>query len=139
MKPVFKADATVLPILIVLLSGLLPGAGYGQTSAAVSQLLMEYRTAGAGDFSAGDGAAFWQRTYQSDRSCARCHGADPRAAGKHIRTGKVIKPMAPSVNPQRLTEQREIRKWLFRNCKGTLGRECTAQEKGDVLTWLSDQ
>ncbi len=25
------------------------------------------------------------------------------------------------------------------NCKWTLDRECTAQEKGDFLTWLSQQ
>ena len=57
----------------------------------------------------------------------------------HPQTGKPIKPLAPSANPQRLTDLREINKWLLRNCKWTLGRECSAQEKGDFLTWLRQQ
>lgn len=134
-----KPALTGLLISTALVSLILPSISHGQTSAAVDQLLNEYRAAGAGEFSAQAGAALWQRTYQADRSCARCHGADPRVMGKHIRTGKPIEPMAPSVNPKRLTELTEIRKWLLRNCKWTLGRECTSQEKGDVLTWLSTQ
>lgn len=47
--------------------------------------------------------------------------------------------MAPSVNPMRLTDIDDMKKWLLRNCKSTLGRECTAQEKGNVLTWLREQ
>jgi hypothetical protein len=73
------------------------------------------------------------------RSCTSCHAADPRLAGKHQRTGKVIEPMAPSVNAERLSEVKKIRKWFYRNCKWTLGRECTAQEKADFLVWLRDQ
>jgi len=30
-----------------------------------------------------------------------------------------------------------VAKWFRRNCKTVLGRECTAQEKGDILTYLS--
>ena len=55
------------------------------------------------------------------------------------RAGKVIDPMAPSVNSKRLTDAKKINKWLLRNCKWTFGRECTAQEKGNVLLWLSEQ
>jgi hypothetical protein len=44
--------------------------------------------------------------------------------------------MAPSVNAARLTDQAKIVKWLHRNCKWTLGRECTPQEKGDFLTYI---
>jgi hypothetical protein len=44
--------------------------------------------------------------------------------------------MAPSVNPERLTDQRKITKWFKRNCKWTLGRECTHREQGDVLAYL---
>jgi hypothetical protein len=47
--------------------------------------------------------------------------------------------MAPSVNAERLTEAKKMDKWFLRNCKWTLGRACTAQEKGDVLMWLRDQ
>ncbi|MCW8907187.1 MAG: DUF1924 domain-containing protein, partial [Sedimenticola sp.] len=52
--------------------------------------------------------------------------------------GKAIEPMAPTVNPKRLTEVKQIKKWFVRNCKWTLGRECTAQEKGDFLAYLKN-
>jgi hypothetical protein len=47
--------------------------------------------------------------------------------------------MAPSVNSERLTDPKFIEKWFRRNCIQTLGRECTPQEKGDVLTYLRAQ
>ena len=51
-------------------------------------------------------------------------------------TGKIIQPMAPAANPMRFTDVAKTQKWFKRNCKDVVGRECTAQEKGDVLTWL---
>jgi hypothetical protein len=47
--------------------------------------------------------------------------------------------MAPSVNPQRLTDARKIEKWFKRNCEWTWGRACTIQEKGDILRFLQQQ
>ncbi|MEG7525318.1 MAG: DUF1924 domain-containing protein [Chromatiales bacterium] len=61
------------------------------------------------------------------------------ARSQHIRTGKVIEPLAPSVNPKRFTDQRKVEKWFIRNCKWTLGRECSSQEKGDLLVYLLSQ
>jgi hypothetical protein len=43
------------------------------------------------------------------------------------------------VNPRRLTERRQIEKWLGRNCKWTLGRDCAPQEKGDLLSFIRSQ
>jgi len=111
---------------------------------AIDQLLEQYRAAGAGDFSAARGAAAWrQRVTPADggepRHCGACHGDDLRAPGRHLRTGKSIEPLAPSANPARLGELRQIEKWLLRNCKWTWGRECTAQEKGDFLQFLRTQ
>lgn len=107
----------------------------------VDQALAHYRTQGAGEFNAAAGKALWDKSYPAaggaePRRCAACHGADLRQPGKHAQTGKVIGPMAPSVNPKRLTDIRFVEKWLLRNCKGTMGRECTPQEKGDVLMYL---
>ena len=51
-------------------------------------------------------------------------------------TGKAIEPLAPSANPKRLTDPEHIEKWFLRNCKWTLGRECTPQEKGDFLVMI---
>lgn len=101
-------------------------------------LLDEYRARGAGTFDPSAGAALWQKKF-GGKSCASCHAKSPRDPGRNERTGKPIRPMAPSVNPQRLTDRRQMKKWLLRNCKSTLGRECTEQEKGDVLTWLRSQ
>ena len=73
------------------------------------------------------------------RSCTDCHGETPTRAGKHIKTGKVIEPMAPSVNPDRFKNARKTEKWFRRNCNWTFNRECSAQEKSDILSWLSSQ
>jgi hypothetical protein len=69
-------------------------------------------------------------------ACTTCHTADPRGAGEHRRTGKRIKPLAPSANPERLSNAYKVEKWFTRNCQDVLQRQCTALEKGDVMTWL---
>jgi hypothetical protein len=81
------------------------------------------------------GAAFFRSTHGGDWSCDSCHG-DPLAVGRHAVTGKPIPPLAPAANPERFTRPREVEKWFRRNCNDVLSRPCTAQEKGDVLTWL---
>lgn len=73
------------------------------------------------------------------RNCGSCHGDNHPLKGKHAKSGKVIEPMALSVNPERYTELKKIEKWFKRNCKWAWGRECTAQEKGDLLTYLLQQ
>lgn len=109
----------------------------------VDELLTEYRQQGAHDFSAAAGKVLWNQPFHpgaadKERSCAACHTADPRQTGNHVTTNKEIKPLAPSITPKRLTNTGKMRKWLERNCKWTLGRECTAQEKGDILMYLKD-
>jgi len=119
---------------LMLASGLLAAAP-AVASDAVQQLLERYRQQGVAGFDAGAGAALWQQSFDG-RSCASCHTADPTAVGRHRKTGKPIEPMAPSVNPQRLTDVKQIDKWLYRNCNWTLGRECSPQEAGNLLFWL---
>lgn len=85
------------------------------------------------------GKDLWLRQFSikgEHRSCVSCHNENPRLSGKHIRTGKLITAMAPSVNAERFSDIRKIKKWIKRNCKWTLGRECTAQEQADVLQYL---
>lgn len=111
---------------------------------AVAALLDQYRQQGAGEFSAERGRTQWQQINQnvedgSQRSCNDCHGEDLSQVGKHKKTGKRIEPMAPSVNPERFTDMKKIKKWFRRNCKWTLGRLCTPQEKGDLLVFLKTQ
>lgn len=71
-------------------------------------------------------------------ACTSCHGTDPRAAGK-TRTGKPIEPVALSVSPTRYADPAKVEKWFKRNCTEVLGRECTALEKGDWLTFVSSR
>lgn len=69
-------------------------------------------------------------------SCAGCHTANPTQAGRS-RVGKRIEPLAPAANPQRFTDAAKVEKWFRRNCQDVLQRECSAQEKGDFIAWLS--
>ena len=69
-------------------------------------------------------------------SCSSCHTAIPTVNGKHASTGKVIGPMAPAFNAERFTDSAKTEKWFRRNCNDVMGRECTAAEKADVLSWL---
>jgi hypothetical protein len=103
-----------------------------------SELIQEYKTKGATTALANRGASLWEKDVNG-RSCTSCHTTSVKNTGKHQKTGKLIKPMAPSVNPQRLTKKRKVKKWLLRNCKWTFKRECNAQEKSDILLWLSQQ
>jgi hypothetical protein len=128
------------PALLVRLLVIVPPAV--SAASAVDTLLDEYRGQGAGTFSAEAGRTFWNQAFTppgaaEPRRCASCHTADSGKSGKHLRTGKPIEPLAPSVNPRSLSDTREIEKWLKRNCEWTVGRTCTVQEKGDVLMFLS--
>ncbi|MDH5357455.1 MAG: DUF1924 domain-containing protein [Gammaproteobacteria bacterium] len=110
----------------------------------VDTTLQGYQSQGAGEFSVDAGKTLWNNEIIHSkspvtRSCASCHGNDFNTTGKHIKTGKTIKPMSPTANPKRFTDQEKIEKWFRRNCKWTWGRECTAQEKGDMLLFLSKQ
>ena len=87
-------------------------------------------------FSAPRGEQFFRSTHGNDWSCASCHTDNPAGAGKHARTGKAIQPLAPAANAERFTDPAKVEKWFKRNCNDVLARPCTAQEKGDVLTWL---
>ena len=129
--------------------GLVLAACFAATTTAVAEgtvamLLQQYQALGASSFDVGRGQALWNSNHIDQRSgqkraCTSCHTSDLRRPGKHARTGKVIEPMAPSANLKRLTDIRKIGKWFKRNCKWTLGRECTPQEKGDILSYLTSQ
>lgn len=124
----------------MLLTGLvLSSSAYAAT---LDERLADYRRQGATNFSAQAGEALWNKEFTDagsgeKRSCATCHHANLAEPGKHAETGKLIKPMKPAANPERLTDARKIEKWFLRNCKWTYGRECTAQEKGDFLTFIN--
>ncbi|PIP03332.1 MAG: hypothetical protein COW18_08385 [Zetaproteobacteria bacterium CG12_big_fil_rev_8_21_14_0_65_54_13] len=114
------------------------------SEAVVQERLDQYRSQGAGDFDAARGESMWKQEHMQEKlgksvNCASCHSLNLQSAGSHMRTGKRIEPMAPSVNPDRLGDTAKIEKWFMRNCKWTWGRECTAQEKGDLLTYIQSR
>ncbi len=127
---------TTLALTLLFASG-------AQAQGVLEERLATWRAAGASDFSAERGATLWQRERIDSsgraRSCATCHSSDLRQGGRHINTGKAIEPMAPSVNPKRLTSVAEVEKWLKRNCNWTFDRECSPQEKGDLLSFIAKQ
>jgi len=69
-------------------------------------------------------------------SCTSCHGIDLTNSSKNFFTGKVIEPLSPVANPKRFTEVKNIEKWLRRNFNDVYNRVGTAQEKGDVVTYI---
>jgi hypothetical protein len=91
---------------------------------------------GFAGFSAQRGAAFFRSQHGGNWSCATCHTDDPRRGGRHAVTGKAIEPLAPVANASRLSDSAKTEKWFRRNCKDVLKRECSAQEKGDVVAYL---
>lgn len=84
------------------------------------------------------GKQLWYQDFDG-RSCTSCHGQSPKELGKHQKTGRQIEPMALSVNPERFSDPAKTEKWFRRNCRWTLGRECTSDEKANILAWLKQQ
>ena len=69
-------------------------------------------------------------------SCSSCHTDNPANTGKNIVTGKPIKPLSPVVEKSRFTDLDKIEKNFTDHCNDILGRDCTAQEKGDYIAYL---
>ena len=72
-------------------------------------------------------------------ACTSCHTADPRKSGRNAKTGRTIDPVAVSANPVRFTDAAEVNRQFTRDCKSVLGRDCTAQERGDYITFMAGQ
>lgn len=104
-------------------------------SATPQELLKGYE-AQSSTASTARGEQFFNAKHGKEWSCATCHENPPNHDTKHSVTGKLIKPMSPNVNPERFVDQAKVEKWFKRNCNDVLGRECTTQEKADVLAWL---
>ena len=124
--------AMILPLVALVAAG---AAVAGQ---GAIEHLQTYRQQGVEHADPERGRQLWFSTHNG-RGCTSCHGEDLTTAGRHAKTGKTIEPMAPSVNPARYTSGKTIEKWFLRNCKWTFARECSAQEKADILSWLSNR
>ncbi|MFC5300247.1 DUF1924 domain-containing protein [Azospira restricta] len=131
-------------ILAALAAPLLAAAA----PAAIDARLADYAAAAkAADpafagFSAERGRALHERSFAGGKpetpACTSCHGKDARAAGR-TPAGKAVEAMALSASPARYADPAKVEKWFRRNCNEVLGRECTAQEKGDWLSYMRSQ
>jgi mono/diheme cytochrome c family protein len=81
----------------------------------------------------------WAGGDERTPSCTACHTDNPKQPGRNAKTGRPIDPVAVSVNPKRFTNLDDVEKQFGRDCKSVLGRECTAQEKGDYITFMAGQ
>ena len=68
--------------------------------------------------------------------CQACHGGFDRWPNGAPRMHRQILAFAPAENPERFTDEEKVEKWFGFNCTYLLGRDCTPQEKGDLITWL---
>ncbi len=111
----------------------------------IDEMFDYYQQAGVTTVDSQKGRLLWTQAFITEksngeeRSCASCHGSNVTQSGEHVRTSKVIEPMAKSINTKRYTDTKKIKKWFKRNCKWTLGRECSAQEQADILKYLITQ
>lgn len=72
-------------------------------------------------------------------ACATCHTANPADMGKHIVTGKLIKPLSPVVNSKRFSSMEKVEKQFTKHCNDVVGSDCTLQEKGNYIAFLLTQ
>ncbi len=129
--------------LVLAMGAMLVMASVAQAQdTSPAELLKGFEAQAGAKGSAARGQALFTGTHTGGKpetpSCITCHTRNLKARGQ-TRAGKVIEPMALSVNPQRLTDSAKVAKWLRRNCKTVLGRECTAAEKADVVAFLMTQ
>jgi cytochrome c peroxidase len=130
--PILQAAAAAIALFVAgVVRAETPGDFLRSYDAAARQDAAEFT-----GFSAQRGEAFFKSVHGREWSCAACHTQNPMATGKHARTNKPIKPLAPAADADRFTQPDKVEKWFQRNCNDVLGRACTPLEKGDVLTYL---
>lgn len=107
-------------------------------AATAEELLAGYSKAAGGAPSPERGQRFYNTNFGRDLglSCAACHGSVPTKDGKDAVTDKKISPFAPASNATRFTEATKVEHNFRLNCSDFVGRDCTAAEKADLLSWL---
>ena len=128
-------SAAALRRASLLVALLVPLAATAADTSAADQLA-RWNAQAAKPGQADVGRQFFQARQGRDWSCASCHGMPPTSQGRHESTGKPIAPLAPAFNPRGFTDSAKVDKWFRRNCNDVAGRECSAQEKADVLAYL---
>ena len=127
----------LIPHTLMLTLALLGAAATAQAAESTpAQQLQRFATEAGRPGNVSAGERLFTQKHGGEWSCASCHGERPLANGRHASTGKTMAPLAPAANAKSLTDPAKVDKWLRRNCKDVLSRECSAAEKADVLAWL---
>ena len=125
-----------------LLVTVLAAASLMAASPEVEAYMQQLQSQASEPFDAKRGEAIFTSEHVGKKgekiACTTCHSVNLADSGKNINTGKVIDPLSPKANPIRLTDVKEVKKWLRRNFKDVYNREGTAQEQGDVLTYINN-
>ena len=124
-----------IKIFVVCMAVLTVSTGHAAETSAHDQL-KKWVAASGKDGDINQGERLFNQKHGGVWSCATCHNSPPTTTGQHATTSKPIKPLAPAFNPSAFTDAAKVDKWFKRNCRDVMKRECTPQEKADVLTYL---
>ncbi len=123
--------------LLLCVPGLLclPGAA---TAATPAEIMSAYAAKAASPPSAERGEKLFTSKNKGGpfESCTDCHTAVPTRLGRDQLAEKSMPALAPAANAKRLTDANRVEAAFRMNCKDVLSRECTAQEKADIMSWL---
>lgn len=90
-----------------------------------------------------EGQTFFNRKFKmrngKEVACASCHTPNPANEGKHIVTGKAIRPLSPAVNTQRFTDLDKVEEKFTEHCNDILGADCSAAEKANFVSFVMTQ
>jgi len=133
----------MLPLAMLVLVAAQPVLAADPRQAILDSYAAQAKAEGAfAGFSAARGEALFRskNAVNPDApSCASCHTDDPTRAGRHVKTGRAIEPIAVSANPKRFTDAEKVEERFTRDCKSILGRACSATEKGDYVTFMASR
>ncbi|MBI5257873.1 MAG: DUF1924 domain-containing protein [Burkholderiales bacterium] len=132
MKRILQATCLATAVLV---AAALPGVTLAATPA---ELLAAYKAQAGTTPSPERGQKLFNTDFGGPMgwSCSSCHSKDPTRGGRDELAEKPIAPLAPAANPKRFTDAVKVENAFRLNCKDVLGRECTAAEKADVISWL---
>ena len=124
-------------IILGLVFSLLATPVFASQAETVQKLFDTFIEEGAeAPFDAKLGKDLWTQKV-GRKSCSGCHTQDPTQKGKNPKTGKKIAPMATSAYKKRFTKYNKAIKSFAKHCKRVFGAECSAQEKANILEFLS--
>ncbi len=124
--------------LLLALFGLVSFSAQADVATA-EQAATQYSLFAKSTLSADEGKEFYtkkQMVKGKELACATCHTDNPVNMGKHNETGKAIQPMAPSANPKRFANVQESAKGFTKHCKQVYGKDCSAKDKGNFITYM---